>query len=57
MNDPPTEPLSQAGQARREAMLDELVAVVSQTHRARRLRSRLMSVLFSVAMEPCSRRD
>ncbi len=42
MHDPPSEPLSQAGQARREAMLDELVAVVSQTHRARRLRRHVL---------------
>ena len=42
MNDPPSEPLSEVGQARREAMLDELVAVLNQTHRARRLRRRVL---------------
>ncbi len=42
MNDPPIEPLSPAGQARRQAMLDELVAAMELTHRRRRTRRRLL---------------
>jgi hypothetical protein len=40
MSEPEAERLSPAGQARREAMLDELLEVVKRTQRARRLRRR-----------------
>lgn len=42
MNEPRSKPLTPAGQARREAMLGELVEVVKQTHRTRRLRRRVL---------------
>ena len=44
MNDPRSEPLSPAGLARREAMFDELVEVMTRTHRARRTRRRMLAI-------------
>ena len=43
MNDPQTEPLSPAGLARREAMLEDLIGVVKRTHRVRRVRRRALA--------------
>ncbi len=44
MNDQQCEPLSPAGIARREAMLEELVEVVKGTHRARRRRRQALAL-------------
>ena len=43
MNNQPCEQLSPDGLVRREAMLDELVTVMTRTHRARRARRRILA--------------